>query len=277
MEISEYQTSAKQTDVSKNSLVALLGLAGEIGSLYAVYKKKIRDKIPKDQFRNDLAEELGDVLWYLATLATLNEIDLNEVAEKNISKTSAFFGASESPIFDEDFDKHEQFESHMVVEFELDDKGRSQMYFDGKLLGDPLTDNSHLEDKYRFHDVFHLAFLTHLHWSPVMRALLKKKRKSNPAIDENEDGARAAIIEEAAVAIIFAHAEEADFFPDPRSIPLKLVNLLMKMTSKYEVSACSSAAWRQAVFDGCRAFKAIGDNSGGKVEIDLPSSTLTVE
>ena len=33
-------------------------------------------------------------------------------------------------------------------------------------------------------------------WSPVLRSLLKLKRKTDPELDENQDGARATIIEE---------------------------------------------------------------------------------
>ena len=63
-------------------------------------------------------------------------------------------------------------------------------------LGDDLTDNSYREDGYRFHDVMHLANVACLHWSPVLHALMKRKRKSNRRTDEVEDGARAMIFEE---------------------------------------------------------------------------------
>ena len=56
-------------------------------------------------------------------------------------------------------------------------------------IGDTLTDNVRDPDHYRFHDVFHLAYAAILHWSPVVRALIKQKRKSVQYIDENEDGA----------------------------------------------------------------------------------------
>lgn len=277
MDIDEYQEKASHTDTNKRPLIAILGLAGEIGSLYTVYKKRLRDKPPEEQFRSELAEELGDVLWYLSALATLHKISLNDVAIENLEKTQAFFGPPESPMFDSAYPAHERLPDHMRVEFSLDGKGRSQMVFDGKPLGDSLSDNSYLEDKYRFHDAFHMAFLAHLHWSPVMRRLLKRKRKSVPDVDENEDGARAAIVEEAVAAIIFTHAEEADFFPTVESIPLKLVTLLKKMTSKFEVSKCSSASWRLAIFDGCQAFNSLCKNGGGVIEIDMQSSTLIVE
>jgi hypothetical protein len=51
-----------------------------------------------------------------------------------------------------------------------------------------------------------------LGWSPTLRALLQLKRKSRPEIDENEDGARASIIEEGISTWIFNHgARNADF------------------------------------------------------------------
>ncbi|WP_368649863.1 nucleoside triphosphate pyrophosphohydrolase family protein [Brucella intermedia] len=277
MDISDYQSKAAVTDVSKRPLIAILGLAGELGSLLTVYKKRLRDKPSEDQFRAELAEELGDVLWYLSSLATLHKIDMSEVAKANLAKTQAFFGQAVSPIFDASFPKSERFPDHMRVEFKLDDAGRASMVYEGRQLGDTLSDNSHVEDKYRFHDAFHLAFLAHLHWSPVMRRLLKIKRKSTPAVDENEDGARAAIVEEAVAAIIFTHAAETEFYPTVESIPLKLVTVLQKMTSKFEVSECSPASWRLAIYDGCRAFVKLSNNNGGSIEVDISSSTLTVE
>ena len=67
-----------------------------------------------------------------------------------------------------------------------------EIYPDGKFIGDSLSDNAYVDDGYRFHDVMHLAHMAVLGWSPVMRNLLKLKRKSQPTIDEVEDGARAA-------------------------------------------------------------------------------------
>lgn len=60
---------------------------------------------------------------------------------------------------------------------------------------------------YRFHDVFHLAYAAVLGWSPVLRALLKCKRKSHPWLDENQDGARAILIEEGISTFVFNHAK----------------------------------------------------------------------
>ena len=64
----------------------------------------------------------------------------------------------------------------------------------------------------RFHDVFHLANAAILHWSPVFRALIRQKRKSDPKIDEVEDGGRATVVEEGLTAWIFSYAKGLNFF-----------------------------------------------------------------
>jgi hypothetical protein len=55
-----------------------------------------------------------------------------------------------------------------------------------------MADNAYERAGYRFHDVFHLAFAAVLGWSPITRALLKRKRKSSPEVDEVEDRGRSA-------------------------------------------------------------------------------------
>jgi len=54
---------------------------------------------------------------------------------------------------------------------------RSEMIINGTRVGDSLSDNVDEEDYYRFHDVFHLSFMTFLGWSPVIRKILGRKRK----------------------------------------------------------------------------------------------------
>ena len=65
-----------------------LGLAGEAGELANKVKKVLRDDggAITEERRKDLLDELGDVLWYVAELATCLGGDLQEVAAKNIEK-----------------------------------------------------------------------------------------------------------------------------------------------------------------------------------------------
>jgi len=66
----------------------ILGLAGEAGEVTDKYKKIIRDKssVVGDADRGELVKELGDVLWYLATLARYLGVSLDEVATLNVKK-----------------------------------------------------------------------------------------------------------------------------------------------------------------------------------------------
>ena len=61
-----------------------LGIAGESGEVADLVKKVIGHKHPLD--RHKLAMELGDVLWYVATIAKEFDLTLSEIADMNIKK-----------------------------------------------------------------------------------------------------------------------------------------------------------------------------------------------
>jgi len=65
-----------------------LGLVNEAGELAGKVKKIFRDKegVISEEDRQALKYELGDVLWYMAQIATELDLDLQEVAEANIEK-----------------------------------------------------------------------------------------------------------------------------------------------------------------------------------------------
>src|SRR5260370_29680805 len=74
MTLDEYQIEAARTDKQKGRdreelIVPLLGLAGEAGSLLTLYKKWIRDGDDYQILHSRIADELGDVIWYFATIA----------------------------------------------------------------------------------------------------------------------------------------------------------------------------------------------------------------
>src|SRR5215203_4621723 len=89
MELSDYQRRSRATAVYPGAGADLtypaLGLCGEAGEKV---KKAIRDDGGKltPERRDALAAELGDVLWYLAQLATEARLDLGEIAEANLEK-----------------------------------------------------------------------------------------------------------------------------------------------------------------------------------------------
>lgn len=92
MNFNDYQTQAKTTNTMTDSNLAplyfTLGLTGEAGEIAEKVKKIVRnhDGDFSKLDREDMARELGDVLWYLSMLADTFGVSLNEVAEKNLAK-----------------------------------------------------------------------------------------------------------------------------------------------------------------------------------------------
>lgn len=204
MDLHAYQDVVSQTDClgdegAASLMVPLLGLAGEVGELQSEYKKAIRDGDGANLYHARFAEELGDVPWYVANLATKLGFDLNKIAEQNLDKVRDRWGrrtglAEQRPAFDEGYPERERLPRTLTVFIKTsvapNGKPIGRAYVHGKPLGDHLTDNAYVSDGYRFHDTFHFAFAAVLGWSPITRWLLNRKRKSRPEVDEVEDGVR---------------------------------------------------------------------------------------
>jgi len=144
-------------------------------------------------------------------------------------------------------------------------------------LGDRLTDNGRDPDGYRYHDVFHLSYAAILGWSPTLRALLKVKRKTQPELDEREDGARAIITEEGISNWIFAHGLRHNAFANVESLEFQLLKTVKAMTQGYEVENRPYWMWEKAILEGFRVFRALRDNHGGSVTIDLNKRTISYQ
>lgn len=89
MNFSEYQKRANATaiyDVKFSIMYPTLGLAGEAGEVAEKVKKIIRDGKDIVNEREELAKELGDVLWYVAAVARDIGYSLEVIAEMNIEK-----------------------------------------------------------------------------------------------------------------------------------------------------------------------------------------------
>jgi hypothetical protein len=145
----------------------------------------------------------------------------------------------------------------------------------GLNLGDRLTDNRPDPDDYRFHDVFHLSYAAILGWSPVLRALLKVKRKSTPHVDEQQDGARAIITEEGISNWIFAHGLRHQAFDGVDSLDFALLKTIREMVKGYEVESRPLWMWEHAILEGFRVFRELQRHRGGTVTANLTSRSLT--
>jgi NTP pyrophosphatase (non-canonical NTP hydrolase) len=94
MQLSEYQRRSRATaEYPRDAWLAYpaLGLAGEAGEVAEHAKKTIRDdrSVVTDTRREAMAKELGDVLWYVAQLATELGLELEDIAAENLRKLSS--------------------------------------------------------------------------------------------------------------------------------------------------------------------------------------------
>lgn len=92
MDFTQYQEEVKKTAIyphqGENLAYPALGLTGEAGEVADKIKKLIRDHNGNlsETERTELVKELGDVLWYLATLAWELKVNFEDVAITNINK-----------------------------------------------------------------------------------------------------------------------------------------------------------------------------------------------
>jgi NTP pyrophosphatase (non-canonical NTP hydrolase) len=97
MHLTEYQKLAHRTSLNTRYgddeqmgrlIYPTLKLAGEAGEFAEKVGKLLRDKggqVGADD-RSALADELGDVLWYVAEVATVLDASLDDVARRNVDK-----------------------------------------------------------------------------------------------------------------------------------------------------------------------------------------------
>jgi hypothetical protein len=348
-----------------------MGLFGEVGSLIAELKKKLRDRASYVDFDDGVLEELGDVLWYFATisrragldlsvlsqqasravtdwdevvphdLATFADVEregtllandkfeaqlvalagkvgellmdlrlarfdanrdrlsahlveilrsiieaaeagnvsLDEAAWSNLIKTFSRWPLTENypdleAAVSEDNERFpRQFEMEIREEV-VDGKLKVRQTLAGKLVGDRLTDNKMQADDYRFHDVFHISYVVFLGWSPVLRSLLRLKRRKNPAVDENQDGGRAILIEEGVATFVFGRALDRKLFRGFDRLDFSTLKLVSEFVRGYEVERCALWQWEKAILQGYKVFRQLRKERGGVVVADLDAHTL---
>ena len=92
MDLDGYQRAALRTargrDAPDEFTHLVLGLVGEAGEIAEKAKKLLRDHEGKigELDRDDIAAEIGDVLWYCAVLADFLGYSLHDVGTRNVLK-----------------------------------------------------------------------------------------------------------------------------------------------------------------------------------------------
>ncbi|MBR3414629.1 nucleoside triphosphate pyrophosphohydrolase family protein [Candidatus Saccharibacteria bacterium] len=96
MGFDEYQKKAAKYDLAKENsnlkdvgfIEKVLGLVGEAGETADKIKKILRDKdgLVSEEDRELIIKELGDTLWYIASIARYLGVPLSGVADGNIEK-----------------------------------------------------------------------------------------------------------------------------------------------------------------------------------------------
>ena len=90
MKLNEYQDEvmAFRLDTADNNY-AMFGLAGEVGELYSLFAKCIRDGADPTEYNRNVKKELGDILWFVAAIAKDMGFTLEEVAYANYTKLAS--------------------------------------------------------------------------------------------------------------------------------------------------------------------------------------------
>ena len=95
MDFDEYQLKAAESDTYEKCdfnqpgfIEKILGLSGEAGEVTDKFKKILRDKngVISAEDKEAMVKELGDVMWYIASISRYMDVPMSEVAKKNIAK-----------------------------------------------------------------------------------------------------------------------------------------------------------------------------------------------
>ena len=257
----------------------LLRLGGEVGQLVASHGIERTERPQLTLFR-----PLATIMATLVKAADEAGVTLEAAAVKNLAKISDRWPEADVyPVaFDIEANDEEKLPRTLVVDiFEREVRGETYVFqrCNGINIGDRLTDNAMTADDYRFHDVFHFAYVAILGWSPVIRDLLRLKRKSDPKIDEAQDGARAALIEEGVTTWIFGQADKLSYFENKKrgDLPFDLLKHVRQFVTGTEAESCPLWLWEEAILQGYAAFRFLRVHRRGRIRIDMINHKLSIE
>lgn len=282
--LEHYQDEASKTLQSYNSkdqenfFLGYLGLAGEAGTVLTTLKKLIRDGEGFGSFQDKIKEELGDVLWYISAIASHNGLRLEEIARENLEKINDRFQESNLtniPRLDANYE--EQFPESFIINF-IEERGiyfpEVKMVWENGPLGDPLSDNSREPNDYRYHDVFHLGHIAFLGWSPVLRHLMKLKRKSDPVAVDAEDRGRPQVAEEAITLIVYNYAKGNKMLKESDRVDTDLLRTIKQLVIDLEVSVVTAYQWERTIIGSYKIFHQVVENKGGRVLVSPSTREL---
>lgn len=258
---------------------SLLALAGEVGLLARQVEGGTSTR-----HKPEVAAHMVAIMRCLVKAANDSGVTLEIAAFKNLQKI--FDRWPHERVYpapsDDDKDAEEQLPRKMEIDV-YERTVRGQVYVfqrsQGVYVGDRLTDNALEPDDYRFHDVFHYAYVAVLGWSPVIRALLRRKRKSDPKLDDAEDGARAILIEEGVTSWLFGQAQQLNFFEGVKrgGLPLDMLKHVRQFVAGYEADRCPLWLWEEAILQGYAAFRFLQKNRRGRIGIDFAHRRLRIK
>ena len=102
----------------------------------------------------------------------------------------------------------------------------------------------------------------------MVRRMLRAKRKSDDRVDEIDDGARAAIIEEAIASLVFNYAREHSWLAGVNRIDHGLLKHIQQMVRGLEVQDSCAWEWQHAILSGFSVFRELRKNGGGWLRLD---------
>lgn len=261
---------------------AMVDLADSVGKLVVAQRSFL-----KDDKQPPLLSAFSEVLRRLITVANRAGISLVDAAQHNLHKTAERWPGTRTKgyprPFDTNYPEYERLPRNMVIDIQQIDVDKNQYFVyqscNGINIGDRLTDNIEFDDDYRFHDVFHYAYAAILGWSPVLRSILKLKRKSNKSVDESQDGARAILIEEGISTLVFNEAKsDNQFFRDVErgKLSFDLLKTIRMFVRGYEVEHVPYWVWEEAILQGYDAFRYLKRHRKGRVTLDYKRRRLTI-
>lgn len=270
------ENAAKNCGGGNDSRIATIKALGDLTT-----ESLTSDGVKSNGFRDEL-KKIGNLLVSIAE----GEVDggIQRVVSFNLEKTKSRYG--ENGVFssclhtDNEFPSWQKLPDEMTVSLEPvgGDQKTIAIIWNGIRYGDLLQDNKPVPDGYRFHDVYHFGFYALLGWSPVTRALLKMKRKNKSEIDDNEDGARAILVEEGIVHFVFNYCQSRNFeFEAGSRVDTNLLKTIKFMTQGFEVQDVETKLWEHAIVEITSVFKQMNENGGGKLILCRTSPSVAFE